>query len=99
MGSACPLGGCEHLCRQNSVRFGTLVLAGGLQSRRVADEEHGPPERQHRYASAPVLRQVRLGAVEGWYALCPLPHLPVAAAGPLPTFAATEPQSKGPVST
>lgn len=42
----------------------------------MADEEHGPSERQHCHSAAPVLRQVRLRAVEGWYVLCPpsLPH-------------------------
>jgi len=36
------------------------IPPGGLQGRRVADEEHGPSERQRGHAAPPVHRQVCL---------------------------------------
>lgn len=47
------------------------TFTGGLQGGRVADEEHGPAERQRGHAPASVHRQVCGGTVEGrWAAPC-----------------------------
>lgn len=72
--SDCHLLGCSSGGKANCSRFCLFFhLAsfgsggpGGLQGGRVADEEHGPPERQCGHAAAPVLRQIRGRALEGW---------------------------------